>query len=134
MASSSDCSFLGGVTTKADAESTSATRREKESAREVQKTKKEFKLEQNEKGFVLKRGLWKRERGFLLSLRRKRMGSFGGLGYWGRSLRNGEIRTGVLERCGVSSVEMREDAVAAIAEQGRLRGGEQLGRLVVASW
>lgn len=43
MASSSDCNFLWGVTTKAEAESTLEMKRVKESAREVQRTRRESK-------------------------------------------------------------------------------------------
>jgi hypothetical protein len=62
VASSSDCNFLGGVTTKAEAESTSATKRDNDKAREVQRMRTESRAE--EKGFLAHRGLllfWVRE-------------------------------------------------------------------------
>lgn len=43
MASSSDCNFLGGVTTKAEAESVLVKKRVKERAREVQRMRAESK-------------------------------------------------------------------------------------------
>lgn len=42
MASSSDCNFRGGVTTKAAAESTLERRRVKERAREVQRRRRDL--------------------------------------------------------------------------------------------
>lgn len=67
MASSSDWSFFGGVTTKAEAASTSATNRETESATEAQKMKKESAWEGEKTSFSFS--------GFLLLLlRRERIG------------------------------------------------------------
>lgn len=67
MASSSDWSFFGGVTTKAEAASTSATNRETESATEAQKMKKESTWEVEKTSFSFS--------GFLLLLRRERIGN-----------------------------------------------------------
>lgn len=65
VASSSDCNFLGGVTTKAKAESTSAIKREKDKANEAQRTRRESRAE--EKVFLANRSLWRGE-GFVVML------------------------------------------------------------------
>ena len=83
MASSSVCSFLGGVTTKAEAEGTSEKRRAEERAAEVKRMRRESKVEEREGGLRKEAGEREVVRGRMVG-RCKDLGKIGGGLFRGR--------------------------------------------------